>query len=239
MWNSAGVLTHVNVGGVAKAGEAPAVELPGKRLAPAEEGLAASVAPEHESIEVRRDTVVTHTHPSGSALSKGDIAAAIDGDVAEMRAVGKFGTYTLRRPQAGWPKQLADKKKLETYLSILYRVDGPKAWRQKAESLGGEAPKQKRGVAKTLETRKGPDIYAFANWRAKDSAALLIGDTFAADMFMEKHYANLALKDLFSAEFSTTADLNALIQERLKLYEPRESTGADKRAGFGYELNIH
>jgi hypothetical protein len=196
MWDSSGRLTHVNVGGVAKTGEPPAVELPGKRL-PAEEGLAAPVSPDHESIEVRRNTVVTHTHPSGSALSKGDIAAAIDGDVAEMRSVGKFGTYSLRRPATGWPKDLADKAKLEKYLNILYRMTGPAAWADYAKTLGEERPKnEKRKGAATSENTKASAIYQIANWRPKNEAALLIGTTFAEDMFMEKHFANLALESV-------------------------------------------
>lgn len=233
MWDSSGKLTHVNVGGVAQTGEAPSVELPGTRpekAAAFEEGLSVPTPPEHDPIEIRQNAVVTHTHPSGSALSKGDIAAAVEGDVAEMRAVGRFGSYSILRPATGWPAEYKDNKKLQTHLNGLYGDNGKAAekWERRAALISLPSKKGQKGQKeKQIEVK---------DWRPKDTAALLVGETFSKDFFMIKHYANRELGAAFG--FSSNADLSQLIAVRQELYEPREPTGADTRAGFGTDIVI-
>lgn len=53
-----------------------------------------------------RDLVVTHNHPSGASFSPYDISTFVQADVAEFRAVGRYGLYRLTRPVGGWPRAL-------------------------------------------------------------------------------------------------------------------------------------
>lgn len=53
--------------------------------------------------DVPENTIVTHNHPSGTSFSQGDVEQMIRGNYKELRAVGKDYTYTLKRPETGWP----------------------------------------------------------------------------------------------------------------------------------------
>ena len=65
-----------------------------------------------------KDAVVTHNHPSGqgktgweaigNSFSGEDIAAAIDYDMAEIRAVTHKYTFSMKRPKGGWGVSKAD-----------------------------------------------------------------------------------------------------------------------------------
>jgi len=91
-----------------------------------------------------KDAIVTHNHPSltaldakydgvyqGGSFSASDMIAAAGLDVAEIRAVGPEGTYRLVRPAKGWPSA-----------ETMDRV-----YRQKAESeYGSGLEKIRRGL---------------------------------------------------------------------------------------------
>lgn len=48
----------------------------------------------------------THNHPTGNCFSPEDIMMAVGLNMKEIRAVGKFGTFVLRRPEKGWTADL-------------------------------------------------------------------------------------------------------------------------------------
>lgn len=59
---------------------------------------------------VLKDAVLTHNHPAASgqdpaynSLSDMDWHAAIRADMAEMRAVTPVATFSIKRPDGGWP----------------------------------------------------------------------------------------------------------------------------------------
>ena len=49
-----------------------------------------------------KDWTVTHNHPKGGPLSTGDITNAILNNMKEIRAVGKNGVFSFKRPPEGW-----------------------------------------------------------------------------------------------------------------------------------------
>ena len=55
-----------------------------------------------DSLNKLKDATITHNHPASGTFSREDITLAISGDVAEIRAVSKEGTYSLKRPKDGW-----------------------------------------------------------------------------------------------------------------------------------------
>ena len=52
-----------------------------------------------------KNAILTHNHPSDVGFSNVDFRFARDYNLKEMRAVGKFRTYTMERPEAGWPTE--------------------------------------------------------------------------------------------------------------------------------------
>lgn len=48
------------------------------------------------------DQIVTHNHPGGTPLNQGDILSAIAKDPKEVKAVGDYGKFSLRRQQDTW-----------------------------------------------------------------------------------------------------------------------------------------
>ncbi len=46
--------------------------------------------------------VVTHNHPSSQPLSDPDVLTSMRYDLAQVRAVGNKGVFSLKRPQNGW-----------------------------------------------------------------------------------------------------------------------------------------
>ncbi len=51
-----------------------------------------------------RDAVITHNHPNGASFSDADVQLATLADAAEIRVVGRDGTFVMVRPENGWPK---------------------------------------------------------------------------------------------------------------------------------------
>ena len=51
---------------------------------------------------VWKDNIVTHNHPSGHSFSNVDLFNAAINDAAEMRAVGRNYSYSIKRPEKGW-----------------------------------------------------------------------------------------------------------------------------------------
>lgn len=49
-----------------------------------------------------RGMVVTHNHPSSQPLSDPDVITSMRYDLAQVRAVGNKGVFSLKRPQNGW-----------------------------------------------------------------------------------------------------------------------------------------
>lgn len=100
-------------------------------------GNANSVTIPTDKEYLQKDAVVTHNHPGyfntslwgdtlatrvGSSFSQGDIIAAIDGNVKEIRAVTKGGyIFSLKRPASGWgiDKSPSWKLKLENEIKSL------------------------------------------------------------------------------------------------------------------------
>ena len=54
-----------------------------------------------------KDVVFTHNHPSDSGFSPQDYSFAASNNIAEFRAVGANKTFTIRRPEGGWPEDKA------------------------------------------------------------------------------------------------------------------------------------
>ena len=52
-----------------------------------------------------RDRFVTHNHPSNASLSKSDIETAVIGNAKEMRARTPNYSYSMKRPEKGWPSE--------------------------------------------------------------------------------------------------------------------------------------
>ena len=50
-----------------------------------------------------KDQYLTHNHPSDSSFSQDDYRTAAGMDLKEIRACGKSQTYSLSRPDGGWP----------------------------------------------------------------------------------------------------------------------------------------
>jgi hypothetical protein len=48
------------------------------------------------------DAILTHNHPSGGSFSPTDLMTAANTNLAEIRAVGSRGTFSMRRPADGW-----------------------------------------------------------------------------------------------------------------------------------------
>lgn len=76
-------------------------------------GTAHYVKFSHRQTKAMRNAVLTHNHPNSLGFSHDDIAMAAANDLAEIRAVGAVisrgkvvgrTTYSLKRPEGGWPK---------------------------------------------------------------------------------------------------------------------------------------
>lgn len=62
---------------------------------------------EKDRIEVpdnipQKDMVITHNHPNGNSFSVGDMVAAVEKNLKELRAVYKDTVFSLKRPEGGW-----------------------------------------------------------------------------------------------------------------------------------------
>jgi hypothetical protein len=156
-------------------------------------------------------TVITHTHPEGSPLSKGDVQIAIGRNVLEMRATGRNGTFALRRGADGWGAEVED-------VTEFYASKGPAVWKSLADAVVAEKFGQPAPKADQLFPIGG------------DTASKQ-GANFAQDNCMQEHYA---LEELAKAHGLTyrSPDAKELAMWRLELYERRDGTGADKRAAF-------
>jgi SPP1 gp7 family putative phage head morphogenesis protein len=67
-------------------------------------GKKSSVPLENSDINLLKDNIFTHNHPSNGSFSFADVSVAMKYDVAEMRAAGEGGrTYVMQRPASGWP----------------------------------------------------------------------------------------------------------------------------------------
>ncbi len=74
-----------------------------------------SVSATPEEIKKMKDGIFTHNHPRGysypegsilrigNSFSREDIMFAINANVSEIRAVTEYYTFTLKRPENGWP----------------------------------------------------------------------------------------------------------------------------------------
>lgn len=62
--------------------------------------------------EIRKDgsCIFTHNHPSHTSFSSDDVLSMIDGNFAEVRAVGGGYTYIMQRPSEGFSKYLETNK---------------------------------------------------------------------------------------------------------------------------------
>jgi len=85
------------------------------------------------------DKILVHNHPSGGPFSKGDILMAIQYNLAEVRATGKFGTYIMRRPERGWPTTENSTTLKNIYLSTLIGMPISEAgWKLIADHFGAD-----------------------------------------------------------------------------------------------------
>lgn len=148
--------------------------------------------------------VLTHTHPDGSPLSRGDVSAAHGKNMQEIRAVGRNGVFSLRRNKATWIAK-------PTAITEYYAMQGPAAWKAAAGRFVADPAKYRPNLA-VPDTKRGA--------------------TFAGDLCMGEHFAckELAARFKWIYEHPDEAQLAAT---RLALYEVRDATGSDKRAGFG------
>lgn len=129
-------------------------------------GNASSVnIPDSEDYKFK-DAVVTHNHPGqltttlwgntlatriGQSLSSGDVLAAIEGDVKEIRAVTKGGyIYSLKRPAGGWGINKTpgwDERLANEFRSVEYRYDRQYLYKNP------ERANEPRSMAQEMEAR--------------------------------------------------------------------------------------
>jgi len=166
-----------------------------------------ATAPVPENVDLA-DTVVTHTHPDGSPLSKGDILVAIDKNVLEIRATGRNGTFSMRRTGSDW----GDAKKLGSSVTSSYAFGGSSLWKGSAKKFTGKVSPQEYRPNKSLVVAKR-------------------GANFAEDLSMVEHYACKELAKACKWTYSHPSE-QSLAKARLSLYEIRGETGSDKREGF-------
>jgi len=57
-----------------------------------------------------KDAILTHNHPLGYSFSDADLNLAESANLLEIRATTPHGTYTLRRGENGWPKNMGEKQ---------------------------------------------------------------------------------------------------------------------------------
>lgn len=158
--------------------------------------------------------VVTHTHPGGSPLSKADVSVAIDRNLQEIRATGRNGTFSLKRPAARSDWGLT----VEAVAGYFAAAMG--TWRTRADLFVKPAKGDKAGLLAP-------------NWLPRDDpSASKQGACFAEDNCMQEHFALLQVAKQSGAIYSGpgTAELAAW---RIGFYERRQATGADSRKGFG------
>jgi len=154
------------------------------------------------------DAVVTHTHPAGSPLSGGDIRVAINANVAEMRAVGSNGAFSMKRGPNGWGIDPED-------AFGFYSQQGQRGWAPYAQTICSSLKLDKPANELPADT---------------DSTVTKRGKTYAEDMFMSEHFACLALAQKFGWTYEHP-DTEMLAKQRLALYELRELNKADERTG--------
>lgn len=90
-------------------------------------GGRSSVTITGEQMRRLKDSVLTHNHPVGLSFSNADIATTVKADLREIRAVGvgQPYTYSLKRPEGGWPRNLAQRHQQiqdELVLDLLKQV---------------------------------------------------------------------------------------------------------------------
>jgi Domain of unknown function (DUF4157) len=151
----------------------------------------------------RDQMVVTHNHPGGAPLSDGDVGLAVGRGIREIRATGRYGTFSLKRTGPNWKISQED-------VQAAFG-QGEKAWQEVCESKYGK----------------------FSKYRPKDEKTTQVGTTFAQDFFLAKHYASMLLANKSDGAIEYThPDEKTLVAARLQLYEDRPAQGADKRIGF-------
>jgi hypothetical protein len=149
------------------------------------------------------DLVVTHNHPGGAPLSRGDVSLAVDPkrNLQEIRATGQYGSFAVGRRTTAWGK-------VDTGAVFDAYARGEAAW-------------------------SGACAAADRDLRPRDPAAPDMGETFAKDNFMAKHYACRLLRDTFGAVVAYAhPDEAVLIAARRGLYEERDARPDDSRAGW-------
>lgn len=52
-----------------------------------------------------RNRFVTHNHPSNASFSKSDVETAVIGNAKEMRVRTPNYSYSMKRPEKGWPSE--------------------------------------------------------------------------------------------------------------------------------------
>ena len=125
--------------------------------------------------------VLTHTHPDGSPLSRGDVSAAHGKNMEEIRAVGRNGVFSLRRSGRNWVSK-------PTAITEYYAMQGPAAWKAAAGRFARDHAKYRPNLA-IPDTKRGA--------------------TFAEDLCMGEHFAckELAAKFGWTYEHPDEAQL--------------------------------
>ncbi|MEP5104288.1 MAG: DUF4157 domain-containing protein [Ekhidna sp.] len=142
------------------------------------------------SLRKSEEKVVTHNHPSGSPLSEGDVAQAADRNYKEIRATGRYGTFSMVRKKKVWGPvtRIAIFNAFSTGGAALWDAATPVAYRDYVPI----------GVVGQNQT----------------------GATFKQDYFMDKYFAARRLARQFPNAVKYTApDVNRLVQIRLTLYQ--------------------
>jgi len=215
------------------------------------DGKASAPLPELAGGESFAGSVLTHTHPDGSPLSRGDVMLAVKNNLLEIRATGRFGTYALRRSGDDWGKASVGE------VFSAYAGGGAQAWAKMADervpdelkkaarprkgaateddaarsaplgdrSAGLQAPTARGGATKPKATELRP----------KAQGGNKAGATFAEDLCMVEHYACLTLAAKFGLSYMHP-DEAQLVGSRVALYEVRDAAADDKRAGMQYDL---
>lgn len=69
-------------------------------------GDKSSVSFEKKELALFKGKTLTHNHPMGTSLSLTDVVLATSANIKEIRACGKYYRYYMKRPPAGWSREL-------------------------------------------------------------------------------------------------------------------------------------
>lgn len=131
--------------------------------------------------------IVTHNHPSGSELSNADIRFACNRNLAEIRAIGKYGVFYLKRP-AGKLRWLDSHKSFD--LHVLY--GGPVGQAQKKMEDKGYK-KEKRGSEAYMKAWG----LLFALYQFE-----FIAEKLGSDYGSPAGYEDMRLQELIDADYN-------------------------------------